>query len=100
MAFKYLGRVMTEAYDDWPTLLGNIRKARNNWGRLSRILSQEGTDPKVLGHFLKAVAQAVLLFGAETLVLTPRVERALSSFQHRFARRLTRRQSRRRGGRS
>ena len=35
------------------------------------------------------VTQAVLLFGAETWVLTPRMERALDSFQNRVARRLT-----------
>ena len=50
------------------------------------------------GQFFKAVTQAVLFFGAETWVLTPRMERALGSFQHRFARRLTNRQLRRRVG--
>ena len=54
-----------------------------------RILIQEGADPKVLGIFFRAVTQAVLLFGAETWVLTPRMERALSSFQHRVAQRIT-----------
>ena len=38
------------------------------------------------------------MFGAETWVLTPRMERALISFQHRVARRLTGRQLRRKGG--
>ena len=42
-------------------------------------------------HFSKAVTQAVLLFGAETWVLTPRMERDLSSFQHRVAQRIIRR---------
>ena len=37
------------------------------------------------------------MFGAETWVLTPRMERALSSFQHRVAQRLTGRQMRRQG---
>ena len=52
---------------------------------------------RVLGNFFKAVVQPVLLFGAETWVLTPRMERALDSFQHGAARRLTRIQPRRRG---
>ena len=60
-------------------------------------MSQEGADPKVLGHFFKAVFKAVLLFGEETWVLTPSMERDLSSFQHRVTRRLTGRQPRRRG---
>ena len=63
---------------------------------MSQILSWERVDPKVLGHFFKTVVQAVLLFGTEMWVLTPRMERALSSFQQRVARRITGRQLRRR----
>ena len=95
--FRYLGQVLTEGDDDWLAVLGNLGKARNIWGRLSWILSREGADPKVSGHFCKAVPQAVLLFGAKTWVLTPRMDRALDSFQHRVARRITGRQPRRRG---
>ena len=62
---------------------------------MSRILIWEGEDPKVSGHFIKAVVQAVLLFGAEPWVLTPRMERALRSFHHRVARRFIGRQPRR-----
>ena len=47
-AFRYLGRVMTVGDNDWPVVVGNIHKASKSWGRLSRILSQEGADPKVL----------------------------------------------------
>ena len=50
-----------------------------------------------VGAFFKALTQAVLLFGAETWVLTPIMEWALSIFQHRVARRLTGTQPRRRG---
>ena len=50
-----------------------------------RILILEGEEPNISGHLFKAAVQAVLLFGAETWVLTPRMERALSSFQHRVA---------------
>ena len=48
-----------------------------------------------LGEFFKAVVQQVLLFGAETWVVTPKMERALSGFLHGAARRLTGRQARR-----
>ena len=44
-----------------------------------------GVDTKVSGHFSKAVTQAVLFFGAETWVLTPRMERALSIFFKKVA---------------
>ena len=64
---------------------------------MSRILIREVADPKVLGHFFKVVTQAVLMFGAETWVLTPRMEQALHSFKHRVARRLTGSHLKRRG---
>ena len=47
------------------------------------------------GNFFKAVVQQVLLFGAETWVVSPMTERALSAFIHGAARRLTGRQPRR-----
>ena len=40
----------------------------------------------------------VLLFGAKTWLLTPRMERALSRFHHRVAQRLIRREKSSRGG--
>ena len=97
-AFRYLGQVVTAGDDDWPAVIGNLQRVRKSWGRLSQILSQEGVDTEVSGHFFKSVTQAVLLFGVETWVLTPSMERSLSSFQHRVALWLTGRQPRRRGG--
>ena len=87
-SFKYLGRIMTVGDDDWPAVAGNLVKARKSWGRLTRILSREGADKRISGMFFKAVVQQVLLFGAETWVLTPRIERALDSFMHGAARRI------------
>ena len=97
---KYLGRVMTAGYDDWPEVIGNLQMARNSWGRLSRILIREGADLKVSVHFFKAEKQAVLLFGAEMWVLTPRMELPPNSLQHRVARWLNVRQTRIQGDRS
>ena len=50
----------------------------------------------MLGNFYKVVAQAVLLFGAETWVLAQSIKKALDSFQYRVTRRLTGKQPRRR----
>ena len=94
-SFKYLGRILTAGDDDWPAVAGNLGKARKSWGQLKQILSREGADRRVSGNFFKAVIQQVLLFGAETWVVTPRMERALSSFIHGAARRITGRQPRR-----
>ena len=73
-------------------------KAWKSWGRLLQILSREGADKTVSGKFFKAVVQAVILFGAETWVLTSRIERDLESFLNGAARRITGKQPRRGGG--
>ena len=75
---------MTEGDDDWPEVAGNLAKASKSWGRLQGILSREGAT--------KRVVQQVLLFGAETWVVSPMMERALNAFIHGAARRLTGRQ--------
>ena len=93
--FKYLGRILTEGDDNWPVVAGNFSKARKSWGRLQRILSREGPTKRVSGNFFKAVVQQVMLFGAETCVVSPMMERALSAFIHGAARRLTGRQPQR-----
>ena len=94
-SFKYLGRILTEGDDDWPEVAGNLGKARKSWGRLQRILSRDRATKRVSGNFFKAVVQQVLLFGAEMWVVSPRIERALSSFIHGAARRITGRQPQR-----
>ena len=93
-AFRYLGWVMTAGNDVWPVVVGNLKKARKSW----RLLIQEGADPKLSGNVFKALTQALLLFRAETWVLTPSMERSLSSFQQRVVRQITGRQTRIQGG--
>ena len=85
-SFKYLGQVIlvTEAY--WPALLGNLTRANKACSRMSRILSREGAASQLSRLFLKAVIQAVLLFGAETWVVTPSMSKSLGGFQHQVLR--------------
>ena len=83
--FRYLGRKLTNTDDDWPAVARNLRQATVTWGRLARILGREGADPKVSHIFYIAATQQVLLFGAETWVLTVKMEAALDSFQGRVA---------------
>ena len=99
-AFKYMGRGLKAVDYDWLAVVVNLGKARKSCGRLSWVLGREGADPKVLGIVYKAVAQAVLLFGAKTWVLTQRMEKALERFQSRVVRRLTGTQTRRKKYRS
>ena len=62
---------MTEGDDNWPAVAGNLVKARKSWGRLQGFISREGATKRVSGNFFKAVVQQVLLFGAETWVVSP-----------------------------
>ena len=87
--FKYLGRPLSSSNSDWPALYKNLKKARQRWGRVSRILSREGASPKVSAMFYKAIVQSVLLYGSETWTITERMRLTLQGFHHRVARRLT-----------
>ena len=83
-AFKYLERVLTASYDDWPSVVDNIRKAWSRWAHFSIIFGWEGADPWTSGIFYKAVFQANLLFGSENWVVIPRIGRTLGGFHHRM----------------
>ena len=82
--------------NDWPEVVGNLRKASRSWGRLYRVLGREGADPKVSRAFYIAVTQAIFLFRLETWMLTARMEKALDSFQSRVTRKITGKHPRRR----
>ena len=56
---------------------------------MSRILSREGETPQVSRLFFKAVIQAVLIFGVETWVVTPRMGKTLGGFRTQVERLLT-----------
>ena len=69
--FKYLGRVLSVADDDWRTVVRNIVKAQKVWWRMLRILNRERARLRISGFFFKAVIQLVFLFNAESWVVTP-----------------------------
>ena len=95
-SFKYLGIVLSASNDDWPLVVRNLTKAWAFWRIMPRILSREGSRPLVSGFFFKAIVQLVLLFGAETWVVTPCMVRILGGFQDQVEQRLTGRLPRRR----
>ena len=59
------------SYDYWPAVVSNFWKVWKMWSWLTRVLVPEGKNTRVLGKFSKAVVQTILLFGLETLVMTP-----------------------------
>ena len=66
--FKYLGRILEENDDDDHAALRQLARAREKWGRMSRLLSTQCASLTTRGHFYKAIIQAVLLYSAELLV--------------------------------
>jgi hypothetical protein len=49
------GRVVSNKGDYRPTVVENLKKARMKWGRISRILSTDGANPKAMASFYKAI---------------------------------------------
>ena len=83
---------MKASDEDWSEVVGNLWKARKIWALLSRLLEREGDSTRVLGVFLKAVVQMVMLLGAKTWLITPQIVRDMGGFQHRVARQIMGRQ--------
>ena len=67
---KYLGRVIARDNCDTPAIRCNLKRARQIWGRLSKIITTKGVTPTVAGMFYQAVAVAILLYSSETRYLT------------------------------
>ena len=84
--FKYLGRILSEKDDDSPAIEANLRKARAKWAMFKKLLTREHMSRKVMGYFYKAIVQSILLFGAETWVVSEKNMRKLRSFHRRCAR--------------
>ena len=64
--FRYLGQTLPSNDDDWLTVEQNLRRAREKWGRQTKILGREGEDKRTAGKFYVTVVQAVLLFRPKT----------------------------------
>ena len=70
-SFKYLVWVISAADDYCTMVVRNLSQAQLLWQSIIKIISREGAAPQVSRFFFKAVVQLVMLFGAETWVVTP-----------------------------
>jgi len=70
------------------SMKSNSGRARYKWHKLSKLLTREGSNPRIFGMFHKAVVQTVLLFGCESWTVTDAVWNVLKGFCHRAARRM------------
>ena len=55
MSLKYLGGVLTASEDDCQVEVPDLSKDWREWARISRILTQEGSDACTSVMFYKAV---------------------------------------------
>ena len=85
--------MLTASYYYCQVVDENLRKVWRQWPWMLRILGQEGGDPRTSGKVYKVVVQATILFGAETSVMSPNMERTLGGFQHRVSFRLAKMQT-------
>ena len=50
--FKHLEQMLDRSEDDWTEVLHIIRKARQVWGRLGKLLGREGAEPAGSAKFI------------------------------------------------
>ena len=89
LSFKSLVRGPTASYDEYLSVVANLKKYRMRWARISRILGQEGAYPYTSGAFYKAKVQATLLFRAENPVVKPKIGITLGSFHQTVVHRMS-----------
>lgn len=88
-SFRYLGRILAENDSDSRCVDEQLKRARQRWARLARILKREGANARCMAVFYLTIVQAVLLYGADSWTLSRRDIRALESFHKRAVRHIT-----------
>jgi hypothetical protein len=89
-SFLYLGRWMMSNDGDMLAIDNNVKKARAKWACLSRVLSREGANPKIMAQFYISIVMSVLLYGSETWVITAENYKGLEKFHNTVARKIAR----------
>ena len=84
--FKYLGRYLSYDNNDSYCIDYNIKKARQQWNCIARLLKREGASASIMAKFYITIVQAVLLFGADSWTVTRRNLNKLQSFHRRALR--------------
>ena len=87
--FRYLGRIISDDDDDTECINAQLKSARQRWNCIARILKREGANSKCMAKFYLTVVQAVLLYGADTWVVSKRNMGKLRSFHLRAIRHMT-----------
>ena len=73
-------------------MLSNLQRERKKWAQMTRVFIREGAYAWISGRIYLTVVQSDMLYGLETCVMTPGIQKVLGKFHHRVTRRLTGRQ--------
>jgi hypothetical protein len=90
-SFKYLGRVLTSNDTDNAAIQARIQEATKVWRNYSKTLLSPDIDIqdyKTIARFYLTIAQAKLLHGSETWILSPSCLRLLQTFHKKCARQI------------
>ena len=87
--FRYLGRLLSFDDNDTPAIRRQLKRARGQWARISKVIGKEEVPGPVAGMFYQAVVAAVLLYGSESWVTSPAALARLEGFHVESARRMT-----------
>ena len=50
-SFRYLGRFLLAADEDWPAVFSNLQKSHQKWARLMQMLIRGGADTRILDGY-------------------------------------------------
>ena len=64
--FQYLRNIFKQDDDDTPTIIRQIKHARQSWSGISKIQKCEGANAITISTFYTAVVHSVLLYGADS----------------------------------
>ena len=65
-SFQYLGQVLVAEDNNWPEVVCNLRRDRQKWEFLTRILSRKGVDSRTSSQIYLAVVQLVMIYSSES----------------------------------
>ena len=84
-----MGRIYTNNDDDTWYILDNLDRAQKRWNSIAKILKRESADAVCMAKIYPAVVQAVLLYEADSWVVSDRNMKRLRSFHRRALRYMT-----------
>ena len=85
----YLGRVLSEDDDKTPCVEAQLKKTRQRWARLAKVLKREEANARAVAIFYTTISQSVLLYGAELWTPLQRQIHVLERFHKRTMRHIT-----------